>query len=244
MYSTVNHPPIKLVKYLALPHIKSISFDKTAKTYSIIRYGCPQLIKGLTNTLERKYYPAYIEASQRKSQKQSVKWSKRAKKGSSKKLGTTVDKHLDTYVKSNYTKVPKHKMTNAIIRYIEDTLKHRIVGSQVPCFLKDMNCVTQADLISVDDKQRLWMLEIKTGYPVRRRNTGTIAYTQESVPNTTLNHYHLQKHFTVKALRESGLDIYQGCIIHAYNERCKEDGTMGITVKKLSNPKWVNKYFN
>lgn len=223
---------------MEIPLIKSIAFDKTAKTYKITRFGCPQLIKGLTGTLERKYYPNYIEASK---QKKGVKWSKRAKKGSSKKLGTAVDKHLDTYVKSNYTKTPKHKMTLAIIAYIEETMEHRIVGSQIPCFISDLNCVTQADLITVDDKQRLWMLEIKTGYPVRRRNMGVIAHVEGNVPNTTLNHYHLQRHFTVKGLRESGLNIFKGCIIHAFNDAKNPEG---ITVKKLSNPKWVDKMLN
>lgn len=240
MYQISESAPADVIQYTDNRLVKSIYFDYDRISYGITINGCKQSCRGLTSTLQYRFYPTYV----RSTSKSGSSHRRRQKKGSSEQLGKIVDKHLTNYVKTQ--KRPKHKMTIAIINFIEQNMEHTIVGAQLPTYIKEFRCITQADLITIDKLNRLWMIEIKTGYPrggYRKKGNGMLTNipSKGQIPSTVYNHWQLQCHYTAKGLKECGLPLYNSCIVQAFNER-KRGEPVKVTVKKLETPKWIKKY--
>lgn len=214
---------ITLKEYSEIPLIKSIKYDTKLKSYTMTERGLTSKRKGLISNLKKTYYPTYVRASNKR-------YSKRAKKGSSKGQGINVENQLTMYVAKK--KAPRHRMSKAILKYWKDN-NHVPIAAQVPVYVKKFKCVTQADIITRTPDGQLWMNEIKTGYPtggfVKKGKLKNLL----DVPNTIYNHYQLQAFYTTKGMQEFGLDI-KSVIIQVYDEKGK------VVVKARKPPKWTH----
>lgn len=225
MYAlTKNSPNPKLVKYLHNPLIQSVGFNGHMYTYKD-KDGAPRQTGGLISTLKKIYYPDF-EVKKRQYRRKN----KKNKKGASTRtIGITIDKQIQSYIKIG--KKPKNKLAIALVEYLENHCKQSLQAAQVPVFT--LKKVTQADIITQDEAGNLYMVEVKSGYN-QCQAQGTLR-TLPDVPNTIKNHWELQRHFTHKGLVEGGLDIKASYIVNVYTEGD------GITVKKRKNPTWINK---
>lgn len=215
---TKNNPNPQLVKYLQKDLIKSVGFNGHMYTYSGGQTG------GLLSKLKKVYYPDF-EVKKRQYRRKSGKNKKGA---STRQIGITIDKQIQAYIKIG--KKPKNVMAQALIEYLEKKCKHTLQAAQVPTFI--MGRITQADLITEDEKGNLYMFEVKSGYN-QCKAQGTLKILN-NVPNTIKNHWELQRHFTHKGLVEGGLNVKASFVLNVYTEEGK-----GITVKRRKNPNWI-----
>ena len=220
---TPNAPNPSLVAYLNKPLIKSIGFN--GFKYSYASGGHTFHVGGIHGKLKSIYYPEFTV----KLRQYRRKGKTNQKKASTKKQGILIDKQIKEYVKSG--KKPRNALAKAVVAYVEDQCNSSLQAAQVPVFLKQFNIVTQADLIIQNPKGELMMLELKSGYNCCRAQGTLKGYPD--VPNTLKNQWELQRHFTEKGLREGGLPLKGSYIINVY-----QDGD-GITVKRRSNPQWI-----
>jgi len=189
---------------------------------------------GLHYALRRTYYPNYKYSRRKKST---------AKKGSTKEIGQRVDSEIMHYVRcSKFAKKGKpHWMSKKLIKYWTQTLKHTLQVAQLPVRVKDLNCMTQADVITRDQKGQLHMWEVKTGFPpggsVQKGYLEGFPFPK----NTLYNHWELQRHYTWKGMVDAGIEIaYENThVINIYLEVRKKDKKRVVHVKPRPHPKWI-----
>lgn len=221
-YSVVPNET-KLRQYLRQPRIRSIRFDPARKSYV-----CTEGARGgLHSALKKRFYPVY----QRK--RRSVRATKRHRHASSLTKGKEIDYQLQEYVKSG--RKPTDTWALCVVQYLEQKMEHEVVATQIPTFVcvSNQERITQADVITKDCKNRLWMWEIKSGWN-QANAQGTLKRPLTQVPNKDHNHWELQRHYTHAGLVASGLPIYRSHVLNVF----QEDNT--IVVDRRSVPKWCN----
>ncbi len=175
--------------------------------------------------LKNVYYPDF----ERKKKQYKRKGKRTNKRASTKHQGILIDKQIQLYIKNG--KKPKNKLALALVVYLEEKCNHTLQAAQVPLFIKDFGGkITQADIITQDDKGKLYMVEVKSGYN-QVQAQGTLKGLD--APNNVKNQWELQRHYTHKGLVECGLPLAASYILNVYQEGD------GVTVKKRKNPSWV-----
>ena len=230
MYFTRDKCDPSIKTYLKHSIISTIAFDKKQKSYTVkIRGQCGKR-PGIHNTLRRKHYPKY---------KHSKRKQKTNKKGSSKTQGKSIDHQLNQYIA--HGKKPKHRMVKCLIKYWH-SIGHTLEAAQIPVYIKELDCVTQADIITSDKDGKLWMFEVKSGFPPGgSRKKGSLSGIRPLVPNTVYNHWELQRHYTTKGLKALGMPIHESRVIHVYDEHDKKQDKKVVQVKVRKIPKWILK---
>ena len=218
------HPLIKL--YLKSQFAKSFRYSKRVRGY-ICHLGHR---RGIHSTLRKKYYPTYKRSKRRKNT---------IKRGSSLKLGKSVDDAITKYVK-NGRKIPKRcpRMAVALINFWTKTHKHVILSTQLPVHVKLLNCYTEVDVITKAPNGELFLWEVKTGFPPGgSRKKGVLKGTK--VPNTVYNHWELQRYFTWSGLADS-LQIKEknSSVINVY-EIHRPGQQVKISVEARKQPEWI-----
>lgn len=212
-------------RYLSNRRIQSIVFDADTKSYR-----CDQGKRGgLTSSLKGLYYPYY----QRVRKKGKFRATKRRRKASSMKRGKQIDQEIQHYVACG--KVPQDPMALAVVHYLErDKPCHVIEACQLPLFVQvgDQERITQADVITSDEKGRLWMWEIKSGWNQAKAQGYLQQLRPLKVPSMDHNHWELQRHYTHKGLVESGLPVYKSHVLNVFEEDDR------IVIQKRAVPKW------
>lgn len=212
-----------IVQYLKKPRIKSIRFDEDEQSF-VCSNGKR---RGLLSGLRYRFYPTY----QRKARPKNAKW--RARKASSTEQGLAIGEGLTDYLRTG--QIPQDGMAAALVHYFEKTLHHSIQATELPAFVQlgpNDERITRADVITADDKNRLWMWEIKSGYN-RVKKQGDLKGLR-GIPNKEKTHWELQRHFTHKGLVECGLDLYKSHVLNIFVENDQ------YGVEKRSVPKWCN----
>jgi len=218
-------------KYLQHRIVSTIEFDKKKKSYICTVRGCRSKKPGLHSSLRRKHYPKYKHSKRKK---------KTDKKGSSIKQGKTIDNQLNAYIQKK--KRPTHRMVKQLIAHWT-AIGHTPIAAQLPVYIKKLDCVTQADIVTSDVDGNLWMFEVKSGFPPGgSRKKGTLNAVPGQIANTVYNHWELQRYYTTKGLQEQGLPIHESRVIHVYDEFDKNLNKKVVRVKIRIPPKWVNKY--
>ena len=150
MYAlTPKSPNEELVKYLNHPIVKSITH--TGEYFKLDG----QIKRGIHSSLRRIYYPHY-----QMKVKRNFRRSKLNRKGSSKAKGEAIDKALFNYVIKKKKTSLRNSCVKALVSYW-DSIGHTIQAAQVPVFIRELDCCTQADIITQDAYKRLFVWEVK-----------------------------------------------------------------------------------
>ena len=225
MYAAIDNSrlPPSLRAYLDSPFVASCEWD--GKFLARLDESSPfkRVYPGLHSTLRRKYYP----------RRKKRRWSSHSKvQCSTKKEGIRVHNEVFQYVKKGTP--PKHYMARAVLHYLEITLSHDLVASEVPVYIAPLKCMTQVDLITVDyftDKMHMW--ELKCGRGTNTRNHGKPIL--KNVPNTHRNHWELQRHYSLLGLERGGVKIAASNVINVYKKE------KNVEVKVINAKKWTQK---
>jgi len=230
MYFTREKCAPAIGKYLKHDIISTISFDKKKKSYTVKIRGQLGKRPGIHRTLKQRHYPRY---------KHSKRRQKTNKKGSSIIQGKSIDHQLNQFISCG--KKPTHRMVKHLIKHWY-TIGHTLEAAQLPVYIKELDCITQADIITSDKEGRLWMFEVKSGYPPGgSRKKGSLKGIKPAVPNTVYNHWELQRYYTTKGLQNLGLPIHDSRVIHVYDEHDKKLDKKVVKVKERTIPKWIKK---
>lgn len=201
---TPDKPNTKLLAYLNNEVVCSIG--QNSEGY----YTMNGVVKsGIHKTLKRLYYPHYKVGKKKHHKKTKLK-----RKGSSKQKGKMIDLAFSKYVMDSKKKPVRNSSTQAVIEYWK-TLNHTPQATQVPVYIKSLNCCTQADVITEDANGDLYMWEIKSGYN-QRKSQGNLRKPYTHIKNNEKNHWQLQRHYTAKGLKESGLPLKGSYVINVY----------------------------
>jgi hypothetical protein len=221
----------QLEPYLQDALIRSIVFDAKKQCYAYNYKGVQVTCGGLVKKLRRTYYPQYKRKRRKYNKKNPAK-----KRASSIAQGKRTDYELFEYVRTE-TK-PTDTLAKGLVQYWEQTKGHCIVAAQVPVWIDDFQCITQADVMTQDKQGRLWLWEVKTGWNGVRKQ-GNL-HTLQSVPNNDRSHWQLQLHFTQKGLLQRGVPIYQARVINAYTEWMSKAQPHVVRINEIRPPKWVS----
>ena len=223
------HPSIQ--SYIETPFVKSFKLVRigNAKPKYEFEYGGSTFsAPGIHYTLRKKFYPTYKHTRVRRKGRQ--------KKGSSKKIGISVMKNLLKYVETG--KKPRQWMAKMLINYFEITLKQSIQAVELPVYISSLKCATQIDVITMDLNKVLYVWEVKTGYPVSKRKPGKLTW-YTTVPNITVNHWELQRHFSTLGLSESipCVCIENSRVVNIYEEVKTKKKIKHVKARKI--PVWA-----
>lgn len=196
---------------------------------------------GLLTLLERRFYPHYKTNRSRRNHRQTNIV------GASSALGKTVDRQLAAWTEAPLQKPARKRnpLVEALIRHLQDA-GHTPQAAQLPVVVEDsrpLMRMTQADLITRDGFGQLCLWEVKSGFPVGLfRKQGAILSPApkgggEPIACTKLNIWHLQLHFTRRALEAAGLEIAQANVIQVYKTRDQA----APVVKVYPQPEWVRR---
>lgn len=220
------------------PLIKTYLETEFVKNFKLVGKGrkkgfCSTMgrLPGIHNTLRKRFYPGY-KLKRRK--------TKVMNHGSSRKIGTAVDKAITKYDETG--KLPRHRLANLIVRYWTETLGHTVEITQLPVYVSSLSCLTQADVITKDSNGKLFIWEVKTGQPALRRKkdrTKLRGTNIESVPN---NHAHLQCHYTWKGVRDAlKIPVENAFVVRAW-EKHKKGEPVKLCIKAHKQPKWLKSF--
>jgi hypothetical protein len=216
-----------LSRYLKSEFCKNVRFEDDAFVYKLPN-GAKIKKCGIHSKLKKRYYPRFEYRKKRAYNRQH--------KSSDTEEGIKVGAEIETYIEKGV--LPEHCFAQAVIDFLEKTKKHHLVASEVPIRVKKLDCITKADILSQDSRGRLWLWELKCGYPnIGAR--GKLCYPLHSVPNTRFNHYELQRHFTAQAFIASNVNIYKSAVLHVYTKKDK-----GVQVKIRPAASWTKKHLN
>jgi hypothetical protein len=210
------------------------------KKYRFFHAGMTHEGGGVIGLLERRFYPHYETNRSRRNHKNVMV------RGSNSNLGKTVDRQLCAWtVLGGAGKRPKrlNKLAGALMKYLED-IGHTAQAAQFPAVIPNVLPLrmTQADLITKDGFGRMWLWEVKTGFPVggfRKQDVFQGRITDAngmSVPCTKYNIWQLQLHFTRLALESAGIHIDEARVIQVFENKAKA----GVQIKVHPQPEWVN----
>ena len=220
------------------PLIKKYLESDFAKNFKLVGKGnrkvfCSTMGRrpGIHRTLKKRFYPDYRPLRRKK---------KVMNRGSSKKKGTAVDNAITKYAETG--KLPRHRLAKTLVKYWTITLGHTIEITQLPVNVTSLGCLTQADVITKNSDNELFIWEVKTGKPALRRikdRTKLRGTNIESVPN---NHAHLQCHYTWMGVKDA-LKIPQKnvFVVRAW-EKHKKGKKVELHVEAYKHPTWLKRF--
>jgi hypothetical protein len=185
---------------------------------SAARGGARVQTGGLNTWLRAAFYPRYNDRKRKRSRKTKLC-------GSSKKRGIRVDHEFVGIVASGGApprQLTSDAMTRQLWSHIVGGLGHAVEAAQLPVEVPHAQRMTQADLITRDPATgRLWLWEIKTGYPIgATRKQGHLpvrnSRTGDYVDCTKFNIWQLQLHYTRQALEAAGVPIAESRVLQVY----------------------------
>ncbi|MDB9801283.1 hypothetical protein OAB94_02780 [Flavobacteriaceae bacterium] len=218
---------LSLAKYIDSPFVQSFKLVGNPPRYEFVKNGYTVQSRGLHKTLRGKYYPKYKHTRRRR---------KTQKKGSSKRTGTAVDKAIFKYI-ANGTK-PRQWMAKMLIRFWEVTIEHTLQVTQLPVYIDSLKCATQVDVITKSKDGKLYLWEVKTGFPPGGALKKGVF--MKNIPSTIYNHWELQRHFTCIGLLDH-IDILleNSRVINVYKEVQKTKQVSRVQARKQ--PLWTNR---
>jgi len=131
------HPSLQV--YINTEFVQSfqlVCISKKRARYEFTFGGNATSLPGIHFTLKRRFYPNYKYPT--------TLGRKRQKKGSSKKIGIATMKALMKYVATK--KIPDQWRAKELIKYWEKTLEHIIQAVELPVYVAQLKCVTQANV--------------------------------------------------------------------------------------------------
>ena len=200
--------------YLQGPFCHQVRFDASARCYVLTRGGTRLTFSGLLSQLKWTYYPKYKDNRSRRKRGTYVR-------GSNSEQGKNTDARICQVIAAGGKRPARlNKFARVILDYWEDN-GHQLQAGQVPVELEVWGRITQADAITRHKRTgKLWMWEIKTGYPVgAHMKQGKFNAPLGHVDATKMNIWELQRHFTVQGLVEAGVQIRESRIIHVHVDR-------------------------
>lgn len=222
----------RITTYLQDEFISHIDFNEIHGGYIFRENGVDQVCGGLIRALRTTYYPTF---SYRTKKRRKI----RCKKNSDKTQGKKVDAQIERYIESGGRIMPTHRMALALVQYWTKR-NHTLQAAQVPVYVDQFKIVTQADVITRDKDGRLWMWEVKTGYPsCPKQKHKRLFRVKGVVTNHPFNHWELQREFTLRGLIDKGLPVSESRVINVYDEYRKVDQTKVLTIKCRQPQKWA-----
>jgi hypothetical protein len=230
MYSAIDNSRLdeSLANYLKSDFVKSCQFlDNPARYLSKVDNKPKMKYSGIISSLKNRYKVRDKKTSGKNTT---------LRVNSSLKLGKKVHREMFDYVRLG--KAPKTKLGKAVIHYFENVLTHDILASEVPVYIKELNCMTQVDLITKDyftDQLHMW--ELKTGRGANTRDHGPpIA---KGVPNTKHNFWQLQRHYSCLGLIRGQVNIKleNSHVIHTSKRKRSKD----VNIELKEPAKWLKK---
>lgn len=228
-------------KYAQDRFCKSVDLVKVGKysKYKFFHSGTEHTSGGLLTLLERTFYSHYQTNRSRRNHKHVMV------RGSNDSKGKTVDRQISAWTSlGGAGQRPKrlNKLAASLMKHLED-LGHSPQAAQLPVLIPNTRPyrVTQADLITKDGFNRLWLWEIKTGFPVggfRKQDVfqhGIVDKNGDAVPCTKYNIWQLQLHFTRQALESAGIEIAEARVIQVHEVKNKAEPQIKIHAQ----PEWV-----
>ena len=226
--STGLHPSLEI--HLKSKFCTTFRYDKKKKRYAYVPNGgnmewhCAGLVSAIKNRYHKKY-------------KNSKRHRVTYKKGSTSKIGITVDRQLQKVVGMD-GKRPKrlHAMTRELLDWLE-ARGHTFQAAQVPVQVKKFYRATQADLITMNQNGDLVMWEVKTGYTPGMYTTRGKPHFNAPLQNiicTKAGIWELQRYWTARSLRESGVQIVHSYVLNIYKDTKKDQ----LIVKCMDNAAW------
>ena len=181
-------------------------------------HGCVVSGGGIHNAIRKALHPHFNPKTQ--------KTYRRSKKvqvvGSSQKEGKLVDRQLAGLVDGSRSMRRLNAKTQALYDYWMSK-GHTLQAAQVPVQLPGTKKATMCDVITKDAQGRLWVWEVKCGFPeglFTKHQTFKAGTGFEKVDCTKFNIWQLQVHFTAEALiKKAGLPIYQYHVIQVFNKK-------------------------
>lgn len=211
------------------------------KSFSFFHAGFTHTGGGIHTLLEKTYYSHYkMNRSRRNHKRVNVRGSNSGK-------GKTVDRQMTEWARlGGRGKRPKrlNPLAGALMKHLED-IGHIPQAAQLPVMIPDTrpHRMTQSDLITRDGFGRLWLWEVKSGYPVGGfRKQGVLdrnVVDRKGQPVTCTKHsiWQLQLHFTRTALEAAGIDIAEARVIQVHEDKRKDKPI--VTVHNQA--EWVKK---
>jgi hypothetical protein len=236
LFSQSPHPiDPTLAAHLSSPTAQSARFSEKLKKYTFTKAGRRLECGGLKNALRARYYSHYKDNRSRRNTK------KTQIKGSTAKLGKRVDAELADACAAKTKQLSKkwHPMTCELLKYWAER-GHVLEACQVPVELVGVDAMrlTQSDVITTDRAGRVWLWEVKTGFPVgfsRVQETFSRNTPLRTIACTKLNIWHLQLEFTRAALvNGAGVRIDETRVIQIYAKKgCP------LQVREHVPPPWI-----
>lgn len=211
------------------------------KSFSFFHAGFTHTGGGIHSLLEKTFYSHYkMNRSRRNHKTVHVR-------GSNSDKGKTVDRQITEWARlGGRGKRPKrlNKLAAALMKHLED-MGHIPQAAQLPVMIPDTrpHRMTQSDLITRDGFGRLWLWEVKSGYPVggfRKQGVldrGVADKKGEPVPCTKHSIWQLQLHFTRNALEAAGINIAEARVIQVHEDKRKDKPIVTIH----DQAEWVKK---
>jgi hypothetical protein len=235
-----------LINYISFNPIKKSYFVKPMKkvhkkSKHIIEKTATKLYPGLTKKIKNRWLPL-LESS----------FADNAKRASSKEQGSKIHKELHEYLKKPDVDIHKFDdMTISIIKTLKES-NRIIIGSEIPCRSRVGNFITQADLIVMNDKEEIELIELKTGKLSEtasdEKNTKYLKFPLDNEEYNKVSEATLQVVYTALALEETipELVIDDYLIMNTYVFFDKEDSKDKVetVLHKVTDITWVNKIKN
>lgn len=234
------HPRVKI--YFQRRDVQSIRLWKDPNTgwtkmhWKDLR-GITHLVGGVHRYIKRMHVPRELHKYKRPP---NIK--NRVNLPSSKAKGKAVDRAFDLWVE-NGGKMPTQKISKMGKAAIEFCMKRKWVpqASQVPAYLRIPDAVTLGDVLVKDKKDRLILLEIKTGSPYNPQGYMTKNLIKgERVPFTRQVAWHLQILYTRLGVESQGMQIDMHYVLQIHEIRNCDVPNVNL----LCPPRWVYKFRN
>lgn len=233
---TMN-PAHALVRYLQSEIATTAHYNEETRCYNYTKGGREIECGGIHSFLRQRFYSHHrSNRSERKHKQTSII-------GSSAAQGKLVDSQIQAITLG---KKPKrlHKLTVALLDWWKER-GHTVHAAQVPVELAQGYArMTQADVITQAPDGRLWVWEVKTGWPVGfYHSQGNFASAPlRDIPCTQENIWYLQLHYTHQALVTCAalpIDLECAGVLQVYQKKVSKTKGAQILVEQRSVPEWL-----
>lgn len=236
MFTHAKHDTLEpsLKKHLTSHFAVNASHSAESGCYTFSEPSNPHLrihVGGLIGKARKLHYPHHKRSTRKR------KYATHAK-GSTAKQGVSVHEQLRDSLTG---KAPRHRMARAILEYWAER-GETLQACEVPVWVEQLRCATQADCITRDKHGQLVLYEIKTGYPIggfTKQGVLRGVPGRNGIPNTVMNHWQLQLRYTQLALVQSGVAIARACVLQIHDYKKKGASETELKLKVRKQPPWV-----